>query len=53
MPTTVTALPRVASDHMPIFLKRGEGIRDVDPFPFKFQNMWLKHPGFVELMHGW
>lgn len=27
--------------------------RQADPFPFKFQNMWLLHPVFVDLVREW
>lgn len=41
------------SDHVPIFLKGGEACCQVGPRPFKFHNMWLLHPGFVDLVKGW
>lgn len=52
-PNHVYALPRVGSDHVPIVLKGGEDIARKGPVPFKFQNMWLLHPGFVDLMKRW
>ncbi|KAG6637694.1 hypothetical protein CIPAW_11G196100 [Carya illinoinensis] len=44
-------LTRLCSDHFPILLDCGgipEGKR-----PFKFENMWLKSEGFVELVRRW
>lgn len=35
------------------FAEEGESPKPVGPFPFKFQNMWLLHLGFVELVKGW
>lgn len=45
------ACPRPISDHIPIVLcgKMPKG----NPKPFKFENMWLKSPDFVELVRGW
>ncbi|KAG6653845.1 hypothetical protein CIPAW_05G104700 [Carya illinoinensis] len=44
-------LPRICSDHFPIMLDCGgiQGRRR----PFKFENMWLKTDGFVELIRQW
>lgn len=52
-PVFVHALPRVGSDHVPILLKGGEAISRSGPIPFKFQNMWLIHPSFVDLVKWW
>lgn len=52
-PDNVSALPRPGLDHMPILLKGGEEYRQTGPFSFKFQNMWLLHPGFVDLVRDW
>ncbi|RVW34075.1 Transposon TX1 uncharacterized 149 kDa protein [Vitis vinifera] len=42
---------RPTSDHFPILLMGG-GIRR-DPTPFRFENMWLKVDGFIDLLRGW
>jgi len=41
-------LPKITSDHFPIFLRVGEvsGGRH----PFKFENMWLEADGFDDLV---
>lgn len=52
-PVLAHALPRVGFDHIPIFLKGGVVGSYAGPRPFKFQNMWLQHPGFKELVKGW
>ncbi|KAG2684095.1 hypothetical protein I3760_10G062500 [Carya illinoinensis] len=44
-------LSRICSDHFPIVLDCG-GIPG-GRRPFKFENMWLKHEGFVELVGQW
>jgi hypothetical protein len=41
-------LPRLCSDHFPILLDMGEVSRGRRPF--KFENMWLKAEGFVDLV---
>lgn len=48
----VQALPRVGSNHCPILLKGGD-VAQLGPRPFRFQNMWLIHPGFVDLVKDW
>ena len=47
-----TVLPRPISDHFPIALKGG---RDMvkGPYPFRFENMWLKEEGFKMLIKEW
>lgn len=52
-PVSVSALPRPGLDHTPILLKGGEVQRQAGPFPFKFQNMWLLHPRFVDMVRVW
>ena len=42
---------RPTSDHFPILLMGG-GIRR-GPTPFRFENMWLKVDGFIDLLRGW
>ncbi|KAG7967737.1 hypothetical protein I3843_08G114300 [Carya illinoinensis] len=43
--------PRICSDHFPIMLEGG-GIQG-GRRPFKFENMWLKVEGFVDLIRQW
>jgi hypothetical protein len=44
-------LPRLCSDHFPILLDMGDVSRGRRPF--KFENMWLKVEGFVDLVKQW
>jgi len=41
-------LPKITSDHFPIFLRVGEVSRG--RHPFKFENMWLEADGFDDLV---
>lgn len=52
-PVFIHTLPRIGSEHVLIWLKGGEALPRSGLTPFKFQNMWLLHPGFVELIKGW
>lgn len=42
------ALNRDVSNHCPIILKQGK--QDWGPKPFSFNNCWLAHPGFKEVV---
>lgn len=44
-------LPRSSLDHVPIVLNGKKSKSYLRPFGF--ENMWLKHPGFLELIRGW
>lgn len=43
--------PYTTSDHIPILLNRNNLLSG--PRLFKFENMWLKHLGFVEMVREW
>lgn len=45
------ARPRPVSDHIPLVLC--EKMINGDPKPFKFENMWLQSPNFVDLVKSW
>lgn len=48
----VCAMLRPGSDHTPLLLKGGNNHSNGGPCPFRFQNMWLLHPGFVDMIRG-
>lgn len=49
----VCALPRPGSNHTPLMLKGGDFHSNSGPRPFRFQNMWLLHPRFVDIIRNW
>lgn len=46
-----SALPHLGSDHTPLLLSGG-ALRQGSK-PFRFQLMWLLHPGFKDLVVDW
>ncbi|XP_042005796.1 uncharacterized protein LOC121754520 [Salvia splendens] len=48
----VTNLPRVASDHGPILVRCRIPNNLGDGRAFRFQNMWVRHEGFADLVRG-
>ncbi|KAG6631925.1 hypothetical protein CIPAW_13G122500 [Carya illinoinensis] len=48
---TQKRLQRLCSDHFPVLLDGG-GVQG-GKRPFKFENMWLKKEGFVDLVRNW
>lgn len=51
--TTVTHLPFLSSDHMPLYIQLSpEGKTDPRKRPFRFEEAWLSHPGFQELLRN-
>ncbi|RVW63021.1 hypothetical protein CK203_062919 [Vitis vinifera] len=44
-------LPRPIFDHFPVLLEDGRIRRG--PSPFRFENMWLKVEGFIDLIRSW
>lgn len=48
---TAMTLPRLVSNHLPIFLGGGEF--SSGPKPFRFQLIWLKYPDFLKIIKDW
>lgn len=46
----LTHLPRVASDHCPIFLSLENKIQNVGDKPFRFEPMWTLDPRFLRVI---
>ncbi|CAN0881138.1 hypothetical protein LINGRAHAP2_LOCUS14060 [Linum grandiflorum] len=46
----VNVLPRVCSDHNPLMIVAGQGVRLKRPW--RFEMMWLKHEGFSGLLES-
>jgi hypothetical protein len=44
-------LRKPVSDHFPIALTSSK--MKWGPTPFRFENMWLSHPGFLDLIQSW
>ena len=41
-------MPKVFSDHKPIFLESGDW--ETLPSSFKFENMWIQEEGFINMI---
>ncbi|XP_042007785.1 uncharacterized protein LOC121756308 [Salvia splendens] len=50
--TRVTNLPRIASDHGPVLVRCKVTSNNIGGRPFRFQNMWIRHEGFEDLVRG-
>ncbi|XP_042005828.1 uncharacterized protein LOC121754533 [Salvia splendens] len=50
--TRVTNLPRIASDHGPVLVRCKGTDHNSGGRPFRFQNMWVRHEGFMDLVRG-
>ncbi|XP_042027203.1 uncharacterized protein LOC121774382 [Salvia splendens] len=50
--TRVTNLPRISSDHGPILVRCKMRNNHIGGRAFRFQNMWIRHEGFTDLVHG-
>ncbi|XP_042019063.1 uncharacterized protein LOC121766897 [Salvia splendens] len=48
--TRVTNLPRVSSDHGPVLVRCRIPSNHSGGRPFRFQNMWVRHEGFADLV---
>lgn len=46
----VTHLPRIHSDHCPVLVQLKPNCRQTLEKPFRFQTMWMSHPGFKDLV---
>lgn len=44
-------LPRIVLDHCPLILECGQWVRGVSYL--KFENMWMEHPDFEDLVNNW
>ncbi|XP_042065465.1 uncharacterized protein LOC121808976 [Salvia splendens] len=50
--TRVKNLPRVSSDHGPVLVRCRTPRTHTEGRPFCFQNMWVRHDGFADLVRG-
>lgn len=48
----VTHLPRVSFDHCPLLLSLYENLHNRLERPFRFEKMWLNHPGFHQVVEN-
>lgn len=48
--TTIQHIPRTKSDHRPILLRTDGSYAPRCPRPFRFQAVWLTHPGFSSVI---
>ena len=45
-------LPRSTSDHAPMFIEFKKDSFAYGPSPFRFQQMWVDHPGFLDCVRN-
>lgn len=50
--TRVTNLPRIASDHGPILVRIKQSADRPKGRAFRFQNMWIRNEGFMEVVQN-
>ncbi|XP_041024617.1 uncharacterized protein LOC121265149 [Juglans microcarpa x Juglans regia] len=47
---TCSYLPRMTSDHCPMLIEFLKDPYSYDPSPFRFQQMWVEHPEFIDFV---